>query len=202
MRLLGLLLLTLFITSCAHLTPPATTTLTPTKQTTSSWESRKQILSRIEHWQVNGKIGVQTARDAGSATVDWVQRNNQYSISLLGPLGANALQLNGGPDGVTLTNAKGKQIHAAEPEQLLAQQWGFHVPVSHLKYWVRGLPVANLPAQTHFDTVNRLTDLAQQGWRVQFLSYMNVDGIDLPSKIAITSPSLRVKMIIYHWKLS
>ena len=47
-----------------------------------------------------------------------------------------------------LQTSDGKRYNAASPEQLLAEQWGFHLPVSNMKYWVRGLPVPGIPATT------------------------------------------------------
>jgi outer membrane lipoprotein LolB len=181
-----------------------TTTAPLTAQTPPvhlNWQTREQSLNRIERWQLNGKIGVQTARDSGSATVNWLQNQDQFRISLQGPLGTGNLRLQGSAQQVTLQTADGKSYTATTPEQLLAQQWGFNVPISYLHYWIRGLPVPHLKANTHFDAYGRLSELSQQGWDVQFLSYNEVNTLDLPQKIAITSPNLKVKIVIHQWQI-
>lgn len=189
------LLSIMLMTACQTLPP----SLPSTKL---SLNERLHLLSQIQNWQLHGKVGVQTTNDSGSATVDWMQQQNQYSLTLYGPLGAQALKLTGQSGIATIETAAGKRYSASTPEQLLAQLWGFHLPVTYLNYWIRGLSVPNISAQSQYDTYNRLTHLIQQGWNVQFISYTNVDNLDLPSKIFITSPTLKTKLIIYRWKIN
>jgi outer membrane lipoprotein LolB len=117
----------------------------------------------------------------------------------MGPLGSNGLKLSGQPGRVTLVMSDGKSYTASNPEELLARRWGFHLPVSNLRYWIRGLPVPDLPSNTQFDTSNRLVNLAQDGWQVQFLSYMSGRNTELPEKLVITSREMKVKIIVYQW---
>lgn len=189
------LFITLICAGCTHLAPSA-----PPSNT--SWQTREALLSRIQGWQLEGKVGVQTSEDSGSASVQWIKNQGRYSVSLLGPLGSGGLSINGEPGKVVLTMSDGKKYTANNPESLLAAQWGFNLPLSNLNYWIRGLPVPNMPAKTQFDNSHRLSDLVQQGWHVQFLSYTQQDNIDLPSKLLITSQHLRAKIIIYSWKIN
>lgn len=163
-------------------------------------KTRQTSLNQIQNWQINGKLAVRTQRDAGSATVDWVQRQNSYTISLIGPMGTNSFKLTGRPGRVVLNTSDGKQLTASSPEDLLAQAWGYHLPVSNMKYWIRGLPVPGSMSNPHYDTYNRLTSLQQQGWNVQFLSYMTSNGMDVPSRISLSSPAMQVKIVVYQWK--
>ena len=137
--------------------------------------------------------------DSGSATVGWMQHDVQYTVSMLGPLSTSALKLSDQPGLVTLEISDGKRFTASNPEELLAKQWGFNLPVSYLRYWIRGLPVPGIPSSDHYDASHRLTDLSQQGWQVQFLSYTRSNNLDLPSKLSISSPTLKVKIIVYSW---
>ncbi len=193
-RIIWISLLTFLVTSC--------TTMSPQQPPMNiSWQNRMTTLQQLQSWQIYGKIAVQTTEESGSATVDWQQNQQVYLITLSGPLGATGLKLQGQPGSVTLETANGKIFHAASPEQLLAEQWGFNLPVSYLKFWVRGLPVPSLPHQSQFDAYHRLTDLTQQGWHIQYLSYTNLGQIDLPERISVTSSLLKAKMIIYNWKI-
>ena len=185
-----------FLTGCATIVPQSET------PTTASWETRESALNKINQWQINGKIAVQTANDSGSATINWTQNQQQYAISLTGPLGAGGMQLAGAPGHVTLTNAKGAQFTAATPEQLLAKQWGYDLPVSNLRYWVRGLPVPGMASSKQFDNFHRLATLTQQGWQIQFLGYTNKNGIELPRRISVSSSALKAKMVIYDWNIN
>lgn len=195
MRIIWILLMLAAMTSCSTVTqteaPPAAPQATLPK--------REAAVDRVQSWRINGKIAVQSAKDSGSASVNWVQHQRSYTISLQGPLGSHAMNLTGQPGHVTMKTSDGKSYSANSPEQLLAKQWGFNLPVSNMRYWVRGLQVPGIPAQTHYDKFNRLTSMSQQGWNIQYLSYSNNGGVDLPQKMSITSPALKVKIVIYSW---
>ena len=196
-RIIWVFILTLWITGCATIVP----SITSAPPSNMPWKQREAQLSHLQSWQLSGKIGVQTAQDSGSANVDWTQNYARYNVSLSGPLGAGALKLTGQPGMVTMDTANGQHFTANNPEQLLAQHWGFHLPVSNLNYWVRGLPVPGVPHVSHFDAYNHLASLEQQGWHVQYLSYTTSYGIDLPDRISITSPTLKTKIVIHQWKI-
>lgn len=195
-RQIGTLLLTVAIAGCTAVTPP------PAPEVKIPKQDRQAALNQIQSWNVSGKIAVQTPNDSGSASVDWAQNHSRYRISLLGPLGSGGLKLSGQPGAVTLQTADGKRYTASSPEQLLAERWGFHLPVSNLKYWIRGLPAPGSVSNARYDSYGRLSELSQQGWRVRYLGYTRVSGIDLPTKIFANSTALNVKMMIYNWTVN
>lgn len=200
--ILSSLCLTLLITGCTTIAPKATDSgqLSATPIKVASWKERQSLLERLQSWQLSGKIAVKTPKDAGSANISWAQTGSRYNISLTGPFGASGMRLAGVPGKVTLTTAEGKQLTASSPEQLLLRQWGYHLPISNLKYWVRGLPAKDTTFEGQFDQQNRLVHLMQAGWTIQFSNYVSKGLIDLPEKIFIYSPSLNVRMIIYNWQ--
>lgn len=199
-HILWILLALIALTGCSSKVAPLNTSpLPPSKE---SWEERQKRLMHIQSWQVSGKIAAQSAHDSGSATVNWTQRQGLYTISLSGPLGSHHLELKGQPGSVTLLTAEGKSLSAQSPEQLLISQWGFHIPISNIKYWIRGLPVPGVPVNTRFDNQARLSSLTQQGWQVDFLDYTQVGQIQLPNRISIVSPSLKIKIVIHQWHVN
>lgn len=184
------------LSGCATITPPAA------PKSTLSWDDRKSLLTRLQNWQLNGKIAVTTAQDSGSASVDWAQRAQNYTISLYGPLGANGITLTGSPGRVNMQASNGQKATASSAEQLIAQQWGWKLPVSYLKYWVRGLPVPNLPQNSRFDESHRLLTLNQQGFTIQYADYTTSGNLELPQRLTIHSSTLKSKIVIYKWNIS
>ena len=183
------------LSGCASISPPSP----PAKQI--PWKNREVALSQLHDWKMNGKIAVDTQNDSGSATIDWTQRKQRYIISLLGPFGSGGLTLNGQPGLVTLQTSEGKTFRASNAEELLARTWGWNLPVSNLNYWIRGLPVPGIAQKSQYDSYQRLSDLVQQGWHVQYMSYTTVGSVDLPNKIFITSNRLKTKIVIYDWQI-
>lgn len=193
MRIIWTLLLIGLLSSCANIKR----TEAPT--TTIPWEQRQLALMRFNHWDLNGKIGIITAQNSGSASIRWQEDKNHYTINLSGPLGAGAVTVMGEPGQVSLQASNGQTLSAATPEQLLAQTWGWQLPVSYLKYWVRGLPVPDLTAQKEFDQAGRLSSLSQQGWQISYLDYQTVGLVDLPRRINIHASNINIKLVIHQW---
>jgi outer membrane lipoprotein LolB len=172
---------------------------TNAKPSSPSWAEREQQLRQLDHWQLQGKIAIRSPSDSASASIAWKQDQKNYSISILGPFGSNAVQIYGGPGQVKLQNAQGKQFYANTPEQLLLDQTGWKLPVSSLYYWVRGLPVPGEAGEREFDPYHRLSKLSQQQWRVSFDEYKTFDGLELPTKLVLVHPSLNIKLVIKQW---
>lgn len=196
-RILWTLFLIATLTACTSITP-STPSAPPS---TLSWKEREAALNRIQNWHLSGKVGVIAQHNSGSASLNWTQQQNHYTISLVGPLGAGGLTLDGRPGSVTMETADGKHATAQSPEKLIAQQWGWQLPVSQMKYWIRGLPAPDAPSQSQFDAYHRLSSISQLGFNVQFLSYYNLGSLSVPDKISITSPSIKVKIIVHQWKI-
>lgn len=189
-------LFTLFITSCATITPPPAA-----HNEKLTWHERAQTLSSITHWNIQALLAVRAnkTQESWSANLQWQQNKQFYTLNIFGPLGASAVELQGRPGKVQLTTADGKTFTARTPEGLLAQQVGWNIPISSLYYWIRGIPVPGIPAQLQFDDYHHLTQLTQQGWHVQFIRYSAMNHVDLPSKIYFDNPQLNAKIVIHDW---
>jgi hypothetical protein len=87
----------------------------------------------------------------------------------------------GKPGQVTLNSAKTGLITAATPEELLEKATGWQAPIMHLAYWVQAKP-ATQNAQASKDEQNRLKQLIEDGWTVDF-SYN--DKQILPNKLLL-----------------
>lgn len=188
------LFLFLFLTACSSMGPAPSSP--PLAQ---SWKQRQLSLKQMTHWKLKGAVAVHTPEDGGSASLDWQQNNQTYTISLFGPFGANAVQISGKPGWVTLQTSEGKEFSARNPEELLYAQLGWKLPVSHLFYWTRGLPVPSLEARSEFDEYHRLVRLRQQNWEIWFKQYAVFNQRELPTKIVLKHPQLNIKLVIYQW---
>lgn len=196
---IGLSFILFGLTSCTTVTEPPL----PENQT-KSWDNRVQTLSEVQNWNLEALISIrnQTKSNSGSTNLQWHQSRGHYTILFFGPFGAGTVKLTGKPGYVLMEGSDGKKTEASTPEILLAKETGWNVPVSNLYYWVRGLPVPNLPAKTKHDAFNHLVLLEQQGWSVQYLQYTSVNHVDVPTKIFLNNSQMSVKMMISQWNFS
>ncbi|MDX2354917.1 lipoprotein insertase outer membrane protein LolB [Stutzerimonas xanthomarina] len=164
------------------------------------WKAHKAHISEIDGWQISGKIGIQAPQDSGSGTLFWLQRQGYFDIRLSGPLGRGATRLTGRPDAVALEVAGQGRFEAESPEALVESQLGWQLPVSHLLYWVRGLPAPDSRSRIALDSNGRLGSLQQDGWDVQYLSYTEENGYPLPNRIKLAGRDLKITLVVKDWQ--
>ncbi|MBU1331607.1 MAG: lipoprotein insertase outer membrane protein LolB [Gammaproteobacteria bacterium] len=164
------------------------------------WQAHKAQVSQLDGWQINGKVGIRAPRDSGSGTLFWLQRQAYSDIRLSGPLGRGAARLTGRPGDITLEVANQGRYQAESPEELLQQQLGLNLPVSHLLWWIRGLPAPDSRSRLALDGDSRLARLAQDGWDVEYLRYVEQDGYWLPERLRLTGHDLQVTLVIKDWQ--
>lgn len=165
-----------------------------------SWQAHKQRISGLDAWQINGKVGIRAPKDSGSGTLFWLQRQDYYDIRLSGPLGRGAARLTGRPGEIQLEVANQGRYQAASPEQLLQDQLGLNLPVSHLLWWIRGLPSPDSKSRLNLDAQSHLAQLSQDGWYVEYLSYAEQNGFWLPERIKLSGFDLQVTLVIKDWQ--
>ncbi|MCO8054479.1 lipoprotein insertase outer membrane protein LolB [Acinetobacter towneri] len=173
MRLFSKLGLTLFTTSSLVLTGCQPFVQKPA--------NISQQVEAENQFNLQGKIGVRTPQQSGSAFFTWVQQQQQFDIELSGILGVGKTQISGQPGQVTLNSAKTGIIYAESPEELLEQATGWQAPITHLVDWVQARP-ATVNAQIQKDPQQRPTQFIEDGWTVD-LSYN--DSASLPNRLIL-----------------
>ncbi len=166
----------------------------------SRWRAHKEEISALDAWQINGKVGIQSPGDSGSGTLFWLQRQDYYDIRLSGPLGRGATRLTGRPGRIVLEIAGKGRYEADSPESLLERELGWRLPVSHLLWWVRGLPAPDSHSQLTLDGDSHLARLQQDGWRVEYQQYAEHNGHWLPERLKIHGKDLIVTLVIKDWQ--
>lgn len=120
-------------------------------------------------FNLQGKIGVRTPQQSGSAFFTWAQQQDQFDIQLSGILGIGKTQIFGQPGQVELNSSRTGKISAASAEELLEQATGWQAPISYLVDWVQARP-ATAQAQVSTDQQQRPIQFIEQDWVVD-LSY-------------------------------
>ncbi len=130
-------------------------------------------------FNLQGKIGVRTTQQSGSAFFSWAQQDDQFAIELTGILGLGKTQIEGHLGEVTLNSAKTGEIKAQTPEELLTRATGWQAPITHLISWVQARP-ATTSAQMVKDDAGRIIQITEDGWDVT-LTYNEQEK--LPNKL-------------------
>ena len=179
------LLLVLLLGGCA--TVPVTTEPGPSP-------------AELTDWQFNGRISLTRGEEGWHAGLVWQEHAGRYRLDIAGPLGQGAFQLSGDAEGVLLVDARERSYTARDADALLAHVTGWVLPVSGLRYWVRGVPAPGSEARTSRDAQGRLVRLQQDGWDINYNRYQAVDGVAWPAKLRLQRDDIAVRLVIDQWQ--
>mgnify|MGYP001567845230 CR=1 FL=1 len=165
-------------------------------------ESAKPSLSELDNWKINAKLGLRTTTDAQSIQMVWKQQGETYQLRLNGPLGFGSAYIVGDSEQAEIK--KGKQLITATPQQLTMQLTGIPLPISALRWWVKGLisPNHTSPTSVQRAQTGRLESFKQDGWHISILSYSQTGPYWTPKKIAGRQGELSFKLVISNWDFS
>ncbi len=191
------LLLAVILAGCADLS------VTPTTVNISadSWNARQNDLVKLRAWVLTGRLAIQTESEGWTATLHWIQDDENFNMRFIAPFGQGTYELNGNVQKVSMLTADNRFLQAADPESLMLENLGWNVPLKGLKYWIRGLPEpGSTPDNLILDDKGRVTDMQQSGWRISILRYAEVEGIDLPGKLIMQNDRFKLRLVIQDWK--
>ncbi|MBT8421182.1 MAG: lipoprotein insertase outer membrane protein LolB [Gammaproteobacteria bacterium] len=197
---ISVLILAILLTACT--TMPEFSWLTD-QDSDAAWRARSSKLDNIHEWSATGRIAINMEDEAWNVGVHWRQQQDDYRIRFNAPLSSGSAQITGGPDGVTLMSADHKTFSAADPESLLSEVMGWHIPVSGLRYWILGMPEANTPVDgVKTDLDGKLRQMEQSGWNIRYLSYRRIEDFELPVWLVLENASLNARIRVSSWALS
>lgn len=165
-----------------------------------TWQTHKQNIEPLDAWQINGKLGIRSTQESGSAFLFWLQRQDYFDIRLSGPLGQGSTRLTGRQGAVSLEIANRGTFQASSAEELMQQQLGWSLPVENLLWWVRGLPAPYSKSRVQLDSASLLARLEQDHWQIEYLSYRTENGVQLPERIKLNGADLNITLVIKEWQ--
>lgn len=168
-----------------------------------NFERYQRRLAAIQDWNLSGKMNLRVPGDSETVRVIWHNRPDRYSIRLSGALGMGATWIRGDQYSVRLEQGGEEPIVAASPEDLVYTQLGRRIPISELRYWVRGLPAPYpRPRTMNFTPAGVLSHLEQSGWSLQYSDYRAEGRWNLPGKIVAHRDDLRLIFLVSEWSLN
>lgn len=196
------ILVSVILLSMGFLQGCRTPTTTPHQITpnTLSTPATQKRLEHLKNFEAQGKVGYSDGQRGGNANIRWQQTGSDYRIHLYGPLGSGSIQIAGVSGSVSLIRSNGQTLTAKSPEALVRTELGWSIPVSGLRYWLRGMPAPGTPPKMVYDSKKELQTLVQHGWTVHYQSYQDINGLRLPYKLMLENGAFRLKFIFQKWQ--
>lgn len=161
-RVLGVLLVSSFaLMSACTLTPK----IDEEQLTDDTRVGRFSVLAYDKQESVN--------KDAVQGGFIWRELGRGLEVDLTNPLGNTLARVEVSDFQAVLINTSGQRIVAVSPDDLMARVLdGRPLPVSGLRYWVRGELMPNIQADNvERDEDGRLLSVYQHGWQVNLSDY-------------------------------
>jgi outer membrane lipoprotein LolB len=195
MRSAAIIVLLLTATACAPIWQQR-----PVTNADAVWQLRHQALVQLEQWQLQGRTVIVQGKEGWNAGLRWKENQGAYQIKIEGPFSQGGITLEGDASQAVLTMADGQIISAADPEILIEQALGIHMPVSALRDWVRGIPYSSIHIdRLELDDKGQVIHLVQQDWDIRFLKYVPFGHYSMPAKIFIKHQDLSLRLAITRW---
>ncbi|MCB1828188.1 MAG: outer membrane lipoprotein LolB [Coxiellaceae bacterium] len=195
--LLGMMVV---LSGCVSVVPPATPNV---KFRYLPWEKRQARVKSQKFFIAKGAFSLaEQGKKPVFANYNWIQNNkNFYRIRVSSALNLFNVIILGRVHSVTLWKSSNQHITAKTPEGLIKREMGWTLPVRNLFYWLRGV-IAPGKRQLTYDKYGHVVTLKQDGWNIRFSSFTTVKGYDLPEKVVLLRPGMRVTIVIKRWTLS
>ncbi len=185
------LLLLLLGGGCATLPPPAPL----------AWPERRDALQRIEDFHLRGRVAVAAGAGGFNAALRWVQRGAGAQVDLAAPLGIGAAHIEQQGGSVVMTTSQGAHLEGAAAREAVRREFGFEPPFTSLRYWLLGAADPASPAVETLDGEQRLAQLVQDGWRIDYAEYQVAAGHWLPRRLTLRREAVRVRLLVQEWRL-
>ena len=151
-----------------------------------------------ESFSLSGRMSVKYGDEAASGRISWQHAPDSDDLLFSTPLGQGVARIVRRDDQLSLTTSDQKVYRASDVEGLTEQVLGWRLPLAGLPDWVRGRAVAGTPAQTRLDGSQRLAELRQSGWLVEFLDYKSGSGP--PALLRLSREEVEIRLVIDQWQ--
>jgi outer membrane lipoprotein LolB len=173
----------------------------PRKPTVSvPWPQSRARLQSLASFALKGKVGVAAGGEGFNASLQWEQQGRRSAVALDGPLGIGGVRIVADGSTLNVRNSRGQELDSDAARQELDAKLGFDPPLASLRYWVLGVPDPAQPASETLGSDQRLAALDQDGWHIDYASYMQANADWLPQRLTLTRGNVRVRLVVLSWR--
>lgn len=161
----------------------------------AAWKARRALLTRIDRFNLEARVSSGLAM-RGNLT--WKQEPGGFDMRVAGPFGIGAATITGRGKEIEIKTSKGT-FKTSDPEKDLQRKLGWTFPVSHLRYWVLGVPAPGTDPDVEIDDEGRLATLEQDDWKLEYDEYQEAGDLQLPRKFVVANDDVTIKVVVDSW---
>lgn len=159
---------------------------------------------QLSQWDLTAKFSVTTSQGTESGSIRWILNGEEERLNILSPTGSIVAQLLIVDEEARLKTDDGESV-ASNAETLFKNVMNLSLPISALKFWVRGLDAPNLPLQSvKKDAEGRITDLTQDGWKLAYNGNISIESgsnlFEVPRRFTATRDDIEIRWASTEWQ--
>lgn len=158
-------------------------------------------LSRIQQFELKGRLGVQADGKGYSASLIWQHNADHDDIRIYSPLGGQLARIQKTADSISLEDAQGQVSVGKDAESLTQALLGWRLPLSGLADWVLGRPTNSAMASLTWDEAGHTLSLNEADWAIVYQQYQASQTAFLPHKLSLKNSRVQLKLIVEKWTL-
>lgn len=196
-----LLVAVLLLGACSRIDIPVT------DESYQAWAWRQQALEKIDGWEIHARAAIFVKQEVHQVGISWVRERDRFTIMMQAAFGQGVFRVesNSSADqsaAIKLSMPDGQLYYGHSAESLLTRLFGWSIPLSGLKSWIKGLPQQPQPYSYELYADGRLKSLQQEDWVINYLDYFTDDGPGqgLPKKMYLKHQDLALKIVIDRWR--
>jgi len=146
-------------------------------------------------FELSGRVAVRHGKDGASGKIFWRHSGEFDELLITSPLGQGIARISRDRDGYRLVTGDSKEYRAADAESLTEQALGWRLPLAGLPDWVQGAAIPGRPAELRRDAAERVLELRQDGWRVEYREFRD----EKPRQLLLVREDLEIRLTIDQW---
>jgi outer membrane lipoprotein LolB len=139
------------------------------------------------NFNISGRFFIKTAHKNNYGNFTWDKLQDNESLAFRTPIGQTVAQITI-ESGVATLAHKDKVYSGEDLDTMMQNHLGFTLPMSQLHYWIKGVPLPNVPI-----TKKLTSGFVQLGWDVEYLQWHDPNH---PHIIKCSKEDLVIKLLI------
>ena len=171
------------------------------------WASEQQSAAQFDTWDIHARAVIKLKGELYHIGIGWQRAPESFKMLLEAPFGQGVFRVESnqpaeGKQSMKLSLPDGQVFFDESAEALLTEVFGWSIPVSGLKSWIKGLPLLDTDYNFDLRADGRLKSLRQDGWLINYLEYFAGDTSPqgLPRKMYLKHANLAMKIVIDRWR--
>jgi outer membrane lipoprotein LolB len=147
-------------------------------------------------FELGGRLAVRHGEQAVSGRIHWRHSEASDDLLITNPLGQGVARIARSGDEASLETSDARTYRAADAEALTEHILGWRLPIAGLPQWVRARALPGRPAEMRRDADQRVLELRQDGWRVEYLEYTG----ERPTRLQLLRADIEIRLVIDSWQ--